>query len=469
MIATLLLGVCLTGEDPTGRRSPRISLQPRCARRKRTVDQMAFTVVFSAGHRCFAAGTPVRTLLGLRPIESIQVVDEVLAQDVTTGALSFAPVVALPSQPAEAHAAHRPGRRSDRRHADPPLLEGGPGLGDGPRAKARRHDPTPRWDGPSRLGLPGESPAGVQPRCGQLPELLRRSFGRPGARQQPRRSGPPSVRCREDAGGRRCRPPLMGRSGFRSQSRTGPDRSGGRVPPCERRRRNLQHKRVQALRRIRRVTKSPLIDPRTEVERGVWLAQGQFFEPRNARNDTEMDQRPLNVSCLSSISWLLRASLAMLTGNEDIEPRNTRNGEHAHQPIRTIHRFGIPLGEIAGVLRLVMPHRPLGRRCADRRGLAKGIADALERIAHSETRSLGLTTEIALSIQIVAIGKTTDRVGVSDPTARSRDRYGVPGTYGLPGTPLADGEAGMPKTGAVTLSSRRRGLTQHSTRSRPAR
>jgi hypothetical protein len=69
---------------------------PGAPRRKRTVDHVASVVIFwSGGHSCFAAGTPVRTLLGMRPIESIQVGDQVLAQDVTTGALSFEPVVAL--------------------------------------------------------------------------------------------------------------------------------------------------------------------------------------------------------------------------------------------------------------------------------------------------------------------------------------------------------------------------------------
>ena len=65
-------------------------------RRKRTVDQVSpVTIYWCTSHSCFAAGTPVRTLLGLRPIESIQVGDLVLAQDVTTGALGFEPVVGL--------------------------------------------------------------------------------------------------------------------------------------------------------------------------------------------------------------------------------------------------------------------------------------------------------------------------------------------------------------------------------------
>ncbi len=48
---------------------------------------------------CFAAGTPVRTLDGDRPIEAIQVGDQVLSQDETTGALSVQPVVFVHRNP----------------------------------------------------------------------------------------------------------------------------------------------------------------------------------------------------------------------------------------------------------------------------------------------------------------------------------------------------------------------------------
>ena len=48
---------------------------------------------------CFGAGTLVRTLDGSRPIESIQVGDRVLTQDVKTGALGYHPVTVLHHNP----------------------------------------------------------------------------------------------------------------------------------------------------------------------------------------------------------------------------------------------------------------------------------------------------------------------------------------------------------------------------------
>jgi tetratricopeptide (TPR) repeat protein len=48
---------------------------------------------------CFAAGTPVETLSGPRPIEAIEAGDRVLSQDAATGALSFQPVVFVHRNP----------------------------------------------------------------------------------------------------------------------------------------------------------------------------------------------------------------------------------------------------------------------------------------------------------------------------------------------------------------------------------
>jgi hypothetical protein len=48
---------------------------------------------------CFAAGTPVRTLHGPRPIESIRPGDRVLSQDTTSGMLEFQPVTGIHHNP----------------------------------------------------------------------------------------------------------------------------------------------------------------------------------------------------------------------------------------------------------------------------------------------------------------------------------------------------------------------------------
>jgi len=49
----------------------------------------------ASGGSCFGKGTPVATLTGLRPIETIRVGDQVLTQDGTSGALSYQPVVGV--------------------------------------------------------------------------------------------------------------------------------------------------------------------------------------------------------------------------------------------------------------------------------------------------------------------------------------------------------------------------------------
>ncbi len=61
-----------------------------------TTDESGPTYYDNVHLSCFAAGTPVRTLAGPRPIESVQVGDQVLTQDLRTGALSYRPVVEAP-------------------------------------------------------------------------------------------------------------------------------------------------------------------------------------------------------------------------------------------------------------------------------------------------------------------------------------------------------------------------------------
>jgi hypothetical protein len=53
------------------------------------------SVTAGVHHSCFQAGTPVRTLAGLRAIETIRAGDQVLAQDPANGKLSFQPVLAV--------------------------------------------------------------------------------------------------------------------------------------------------------------------------------------------------------------------------------------------------------------------------------------------------------------------------------------------------------------------------------------
>ena len=55
----------------------------------------AYTPSYAVRNSCFAAGTPVRTERGLTPIESLQVGDMVLSQNVVNGRLGFEPVVAV--------------------------------------------------------------------------------------------------------------------------------------------------------------------------------------------------------------------------------------------------------------------------------------------------------------------------------------------------------------------------------------
>jgi hypothetical protein len=51
------------------------------------------------GRSCFAKGTPVWTKVGLRPIESIEMGDLVLSQEVNTGELKYEPVIARTVRP----------------------------------------------------------------------------------------------------------------------------------------------------------------------------------------------------------------------------------------------------------------------------------------------------------------------------------------------------------------------------------
>ncbi len=67
----------------------------KTAETKPTFTEFVDSPSWSASLECFGAGTLVHTIDGLRAIESIQVGDRVLAQDTTTGAIDFQPVLAV--------------------------------------------------------------------------------------------------------------------------------------------------------------------------------------------------------------------------------------------------------------------------------------------------------------------------------------------------------------------------------------
>jgi hypothetical protein len=80
---------------PTLTENVRLAYQPQARSYTRTSQQ----VVGYRRHSCFAGGTPVHTLAGLRPIETVKAGDQVLTQDTTTGLLSFQPVLVVYHNP----------------------------------------------------------------------------------------------------------------------------------------------------------------------------------------------------------------------------------------------------------------------------------------------------------------------------------------------------------------------------------
>lgn len=85
----------ISQETPTVIENVPIAFQPQ-APNPVVVTQ---AVLLGRRHSCFGAGTPVRTLQGLQPIESIKVGDVVLTQDVKTGALLYQAVVQVYQNP----------------------------------------------------------------------------------------------------------------------------------------------------------------------------------------------------------------------------------------------------------------------------------------------------------------------------------------------------------------------------------
>ncbi len=93
---------------------------------------------------CFGAGTLVRTLTGLEPIETLKVGDPVLTQSTRTGALGYKPIVAVHHNPPSRTFQVTAGRRDDRQQRVPPVLEGRLRLGDGAGPQGRGPHPHAR-------------------------------------------------------------------------------------------------------------------------------------------------------------------------------------------------------------------------------------------------------------------------------------------------------------------------------------
>jgi hypothetical protein len=99
--ATDLLGYALSpqkasGDKPTVIEQAPITFQPQALP---LVLDGAPVAAAGIEHSCFGAGTPVRTLDGVRPVETLRAGDQVLTQNTNTGALSYQPIVAVYHNP----------------------------------------------------------------------------------------------------------------------------------------------------------------------------------------------------------------------------------------------------------------------------------------------------------------------------------------------------------------------------------
>ena len=151
---------------------------------------------------CFVAGTPVRTLDGPRPIEAIQVGDQVLSQDATTGALGFQSVVFLHHNP--------PGKTLRVSLSNGESLvcsvyhrfwRANVGWTMARELKPGDSPPHPRRPGPRCQGRARLDPAALQPRRLRPPQLLRRREQRTRPRQHAPRSSAQAVRRAARRGG----------------------------------------------------------------------------------------------------------------------------------------------------------------------------------------------------------------------------------------------------------------------------
>ena len=150
---------------------------------------------------CFVAGTPVRTLDGPRPIEAIQVGDQVLSQDAVTGAWASSPSSSsITTRPARPCGSRSP--TASRWFAASITGSGGPtsaGPWPGSSSPAMPSAPSAAWSGSPRSSP--IDPAPLQSRRRRAPHLLRRRGRRAGPRQHAARSPAQAVRCPARRGG----------------------------------------------------------------------------------------------------------------------------------------------------------------------------------------------------------------------------------------------------------------------------
>ena len=86
-------------DDQAGYASPSSSTAKPTYTELANLDYQDYSPVPPRSGECFAAGTPVRTIVGARPIESLQRGDLVLVQDTTSGALSYQPILTAFANP----------------------------------------------------------------------------------------------------------------------------------------------------------------------------------------------------------------------------------------------------------------------------------------------------------------------------------------------------------------------------------
>ncbi len=89
----------ITATEPAPTVIENVPLEYRPAPIPVEVTQVASAEISFARHSCFGKGTPVRTLAGPRPIETIKVGDLVLTQDTIGGKLGYRPVVMVHHNP----------------------------------------------------------------------------------------------------------------------------------------------------------------------------------------------------------------------------------------------------------------------------------------------------------------------------------------------------------------------------------